>query len=428
MPYFEYRPLREYCFRMKTSSLIGGTAVVAAVVAGVIFSLQNFDAEKVACENIAKARGDLQALYETGVNASVQLYAAGKADIDDALSRCLSASPTDPCADAQKARDKAVKGFNDIPSPPDSAPYGEFKTYFAKRDDAYNTYKSAKEALDACRAANPPKPDVAYEQSDTKKCFDAYDAGVASIRDTFEKDTQAMKAAFTAAMAALDAREKACNPPTGDGQFTENISVNGGSNGASEGSTAVEIANCMPIDPNLDLELFVLRKRAAALPTEIQAVQDSIDNIKKCMGTLDRDLRDVGTYIPPEVAKTQYEPVINAKRAERKLALEASLEFYGNMLARREAEKSALRAELADVNARIAARLAHIEQENAARRRAFPTAVHLAKPDECGYYHCHGVLCGRPDPAPNGCGHGSTTQDDVNCSTFIKAYLRAAGA
>ncbi len=411
---------------MKTPALIGGIAVAAAVVAGVIFSLQNFDAEKVACEDIDAARANLQATYDTGVNASVQVYAGEKAEIDEALSRCLHAKPVDPCADAQKTRDAAVAGFNGISSPADSAPYSEFQTYFAKRDEAYNSYKSAKDALDACRKANPPKPEVEYEKSDTKACFDAYDAGVESIRDTFEKNTQAMKTALTVAMSALDAREKACNPPAGDGKFTENIQVNGGSNGGG-GVTAVEIQNCLPIDPNLDVDLLVLRRRAAAIPVEIQALNDSIEHIRKRMSPLERDLRDVDTYIPPEAAKTQFEGALNALRAERKVSIESSLEFYNNLLARGQAEKAALEQELSEVQAQIAARLAQIEKENAARRRNFPTNVHQSKPDKCEYYHCHGVICGRPDPVTDGCGHGATTQDDVDCSKFMKAYLKAAG-
>lgn len=409
----------------RTSSLLGGTALAAAIVAGVLFALQNFDAEKVACEDIDEARASLQAMYDTGVDASVQVYAGEKADIDDTLSRCLSASPVDPCADAQKVRDQAVADYNGISSPADSAPYAEFQTYFAKRESAYNAYKNAKSALDQCRAANPPKPDVPYEQSDTKACFDAYDASVESIRDTFQKNTQALRAAHKAAMDALAAREKACNPPGGKEKFTDPV-VTGG--GQTDGGVAVEIANCMPINPDLDTELFQLRKRAAALPGEIQAVQDGIDNAKKRMSPLERDLRDVDTYIPPEAAKTQFEGVLNALRAERKVSIEASLEFYNNLVARREAEKAALEKELADVQAQIAARMEEIRKENAERQRKYPTSVHLAGPDECEYYHCHGVLCGRPDPAPNGCGHGSTTQGDVECTEFIKSYLQAAGA
>ncbi len=414
---------------MKTPALIGGTAIAAAVVAGILLSLQNFDAEAVACEDIDEARTNLQAMYDAGVNASVQVYAGEKAAIDEELSRCLSAKPKDPCADAQAARDQAVANFNGISSPPDSAPYAEFQTYFAKRDEAYNAYKKAKDALDQCRAANPPKPDVPYEESDTKACFDAYDAGVASIRETFTKNTQALRSAFTAAMAALDAREKACNPPTGDGKFTEVTGGGqGGQNGGrNDGPTSEQISNCTPIDPNLDAELIALRARAGAIPAEIQAVQDSIDNVRKRMSPLQQALRDVDTYIPPEAAKTQYEGALNAKRAERKVSIEQSLEFYNNLLARRQAEKAALEKELSDLQAQIAARLAEIERENAERRRNFPTNIHQSKPDKCEYYHCHGVLCGRPDPMTDGCGHGSTTQDDVDCKQFIKAYLKAAG-
>ncbi|NOS66925.1 MAG: hypothetical protein HOO67_00970, partial [Candidatus Peribacteraceae bacterium] len=173
--------------------------------------------------------------------------------------------------------------------------------------------------------------------------------------------------------------------------------------------------------------LFILRNRAGAIPAEIQAVQDGIDNAKKRMSPLQRDLADVDTYIPPEAAKTQFEGAINALRAERKVSIEAGLEFYRNLIARREAEKAALEQELSDLQAQIAARLNQIQKENEARQRNFPTAVHVSKPDKCAYYHCHGVLCGRPDPAPDGCGHGSTTQDDVGCKQFIKSYLQAAG-
>ncbi len=408
------------------SALIGGIAIAAAVVAGILFSLQSFDAENVSCDAIDEARAQLQAMYDAGVQASVQVYAGEKAAIDDTLSRCLSAKPVDPCADAQAARDAAVANFNGIPSPPDSAPYAEFKSYFAKRDDAYNAYKKAKDALDQCRSANPPKPDVPYEKSDTKACFDAYDASVESIRDTFEKNTQALRTALRAAMDALAAREKACHPPTGKDKFTDPPPpvTDGGGNGES---VAVELQNCQLINPDLDTELFLLRRRAAALPAEIQAVQDSIDHAKKRMSPLQRDLQDVGTYIPPESAKTQFEGALNALRAERKVAIEAALEFYQNLITRRQAEKTTLEQELRELQAKIAARLNQIQKENEARQRSFPTAVHLSKPDECGYYHCHGVLCGRPDPAPHGCGHGSTTQGDKDCKQFIKAYLQAAG-
>ncbi len=410
----------------RTSALIGGTAIAAAIVVAALLTLQSFDAEKVACKDIDAARVSLQATYDAGVNASVQVYAGEKAAIDDNLSRCLSAEPVDPCEDAQNTRDQAVAGFNEIPSPPDSAPYADFQSYFAKRDDAYNSYKNAKDALDQCRAANPPKPDVPYEKSDSKACFDVYDASVLSIRDTFGKNTQALKSALKAAMDAIAAREKACNPPSGKEKFTDPVVTEGG--GGELGSTpAVEILNCQMIDPNLDAELLALRRRAAALPTEIQAVQDSIDNVRKRMNPLERDLRDVDTYIPPESTKTQFEGALNALRAERKVSIESSLGFYRNLLSRREAEKAALEQELSDVQAQIAARLSQIQRENEARQRNFPTDVHLSKPDECEYYHCHGVLCGRPDPAQNACGHGTTTESDTDCKEFIKSYLKAAG-
>jgi len=366
-------------------------------------------------------------MYDAGVNASVQVYADEKAAIDDSLSSCLSANPVDPCADAQKTRDQAVANYNGISSPPDNAPYAEFQSYFAKRDDAYNSYKKAKDALDQCRTANPPKPDVPYEQSDTKACFDAYDASVQAIRDAFEKNTQALRSALQAAMNALAAREKACNPPGGKEKFTDPPPpvTDGGQDGVT--TIPVELQNCQLINPDLDTELFSLRKRAAALPSEIQAVQDSIDHAKKRMNPLQRDLQNVDTYIPPESTRTQFEGALNALRAERKISIEAALEFYKNLVARREAEKAALERELSDLQAKIAARLNQIQKENEARQRNFPTAVHLSKPDECAYYHCHGVLCGRPDPAPGGCGHGSTTQSDTECKEFIKSYLQAAG-
>jgi hypothetical protein len=411
------------------SSAVAATAAAAAVVAGAILALQSFDASKVSCDAIADARASLQATYDAGVNASVQVYAGEKAGIDDTLSSCLSAKPADPCADAQAARDQAVAGFNGITSPADNAPYAEFQGYFAKRDEAYNAYKKAKDALDQCRSANPPKPDVPYEKSDTKACFDAYDASVEASRDTFGKNTRALRAAFQAAMAALDAREKACNPPTGKKQFTD-LATGGGSGGEpTEGSTpAVELQNCTMVDPALDPELIRLRARAAAIPGEIQAIQDGIEHARKRMSPLQRALSDVDTYIPPESAKTQFEGALNALRAERKVALEASLDFYNKLIARREVEKAALEKELAEVNAQIAARLSQIEKENQARQRAFPTSLHRAKPDECAYFHCHGLMCGRQDPAPDGCGHGSTSESDLSCAEFFKSYLKAAGA
>jgi|GEM_PF-5404889 len=55
----------------KTSTIVGGVAVAAAVVLGVILSLKNFDAEKTACVDIDSARTQLQSLYDSGVTARV---------------------------------------------------------------------------------------------------------------------------------------------------------------------------------------------------------------------------------------------------------------------------------------------------------------------------------------------------------------------
>ena len=412
--------------RMNTRTYVAAGAIAAAVVAGVIMYLQNFDAEKVSCENIDAARAELQASYEAGVNASVQVFAEEKATIDERLHQCLMAEPVDPCADAQKTRDAAVANFNGIASPADNAPYAEFQTYFQKRDDAYANYKKAKDTLDQCRGANPPKADVPYEKSDGKACFDAYDASVESARDTFGQNTQTMKAALKSALAALDAREKACHPPTGDKKFTQPPTGGGTSEGGSA-TAANDISSCRPINANLDTELFALRQRAAQLPAEIQSVQTSIDNAHKRMGPYARDLAEADTYIPPESGKTQFEGTLNALRAERKVSLQSVVDFYKNLIAKRQAEKTALENELRDVQAQIAARLAEINKENNARARSFPTAVHQSKPDKCAYFHCHGILCGRPDPDPHGCGQGSTSQGDTDCKQFIEDYLKAAG-
>lgn len=408
---------------MNTKTKIAG-AVAVAIVAGVILWLQNFDAEKIACADIGKARVDLQTAYNAGVSASVQVYADEKAVIDERLSQCLNAKPIDPCVDTQKVRDDAAGAYNGISSPPDNSPYSDFQTYFKKRDDAYNNYKKAKEVLDQCRASNPPKNDVPYEKSDTKACFDAYDLSVEAARNTFGSNTQAMRAALKSALTALDAREKACNPPTGKEKFTESIG-----NGSNIGENVpTEILNCKPINENFDSELFTLRERAAAIAVEIQEVQKSIENIRKRMNPLQRDLRDVDTYIPPESTKTQFEGTLNALRAERKLGIESTLSFYNNLLTKREAEKTALQEELRNTEAKIKARLEYIKKENEARMRSFPTALHLAKPDKCEYYHCHGIICGRPDPDPHGCGQGASTQDDVDCKEFIDSYLKTAEA
>ena len=407
----------------RISAIIGTVVVGAAVVAGIIFSLQSFDASSVACDAIDEARVELQSLYDAGVTASVQIFAEERALAEERLSQCLNAKPVDPCADAQSARDAAVANYNGISSPADDAPYAEFQIYFKKRDEAYNAYKKAKESLDQCRAANPPRTDVPYEQSDTKACFDEYDASMKTTQDTFTQNTQTMRAALTAGLAGLDAREKACNPPKGKDAFTD--PVREGESGQTD--APVNLLSCRLLDPNIDAELAKLRARAAAIPGEIQAITDGIENVAKRESKLRGDLADVDTYIPPESAKTQFEGALNALRAERKVNIESSLDFYKNLRERREAEKATLEQELRDVQAKIEARLNQIAKENEARGRAFPTALHLAKPDKCAYYHCHGMLCGVPDPAPNECGQGATTESDVSCKEFFDSYLKEAG-
>jgi uncharacterized protein YeeX (DUF496 family) len=407
---------------MKTSTygLIGVAA--AATVAGAIIYLQSFDAGKIACDKIADARAELEATYEAGVTASVAVFAEERSLAEERLSQCLSAKPADPCAEAQRARDAAVEKYNGIASPPDNAPYPQYQKYFQQREEAYANYKKAKDALDQCRSANPPPVSTSYEQSDTKACFDAYDASMQKTQDVFTRDTQTMRSALTRALAALDEREKACNPPVGNEKFTDPPRTAG----TSPNVEAESIMSCRLVNPETDAEILSLRRRAAAIPGEIQDVQKSIENINKRTNSLTRDLAEVDTYIPPESVKTQFEGTLNALRAQRKVAIESALDFYKGMLARKQAESDALQQELKDVEKKIRARLDQIKKENDARQKNFPTALRQSKPDKCAYYHCHGTLCGKPDPAPDGCGHGATTQEDVQCVEFFNAYLNAA--
>lgn len=410
---------------MDTRTLAGAAVVAAVAVAGILVALQSFDAGKVACDAIDEARVEIQGLYNAGVAASVEVFAEERASAEERLSACLNATPTDPCAAEQAARDAAVEAFNNIPSPPDSASYAEFQTYFAKRDVAYKNYKDAKGALDQCRAANPPKADVPYEASDTKACFDEYDASMAQTQATFTQNTQALRAALNAGLAGLDAREKACNPPKGKDAFTDPIR----DGESSEGDAPVNLASCRLLDPAFDPELAALRARAAAIPGEIQALDESIENVVRRESKLRVDLSEVDTYIPPESTKTQFEGALNALRAERKVNIESGLDFYKNLRERRLAEKAALEQELSDVQAEISAREEAIRKENEARQRAFPTSLRLVEPHQgaCEYYHCHGTLCGIPDPAQNACGHGATTETDYDCSQFFNSYLEEAG-
>ena len=99
---------------MNTRMFVVGGAVATAVVAGVILSLQSFDAEKVSCEGITEARTALQSMFDTGVSASVAVYADEKAAIDERLSQCLNAKPAtaasrDFCASAHESTGFAFK-------------------------------------------------------------------------------------------------------------------------------------------------------------------------------------------------------------------------------------------------------------------------------------------------------------------------------
>lgn len=409
---------------MNISTKIGAAVVVAAaVVAGVIFSLQSFNASTVACPDIGAQRTELQSLYDAGVAASVQIFAEERTAAEERLSQCLNATPDDPCADAQASRDNAVANFNAISAPADNAPSEAFQTYFEQREVAYTAYKKAKELLDQCRSANPPPTAVPYELSDSKACFDAYDAAMAATQSTFTKDTQTMRAALSAGFTGLDAREKACNPPTGKDAFTD-PERDGGS---EQTDATVNLMSCRLLNPDTDEELAALRARVAAITLEIQTLDESINNVVKRENKLRVDLSEVGTYIPPESAKSQYEGALNALRAERKVKIELGLDFYKSLRERREVEKATLNEERSEVQAKIQARLDQIARENEMRQNTYPTALRFAGPDECDYYHCHGMLCGVPDPEQDACGHGATTEDDVDCKQFFDAYLQEAG-
>lgn len=408
---------------MGTRTIWGAAVVATAAVAGIVLALQSFDASTVACDALGEARTELQSLYDAGVAASVQIFTEERAAAEGRLSECLGAKPIDPCAEAQQARDSAVEAFNGIASPPESASYTEFQNYFTQRDGAYKNYKDAKSALEQCRAANPPKPDVPYEASDTKACFDAYDARMTETQSTFTRDTQTMRAALTAGLAGLDAREKACNPPKGKEAFTDPVRESE----SGQTDTPVNLMNCRLVEANGDAELAALRARAAAIPGEIQAIVDSLERMGKRENKLRVDLSDVGTYIPPESTKTQFEGALNALRAERKVNIESALDFYKNLRERRNAEKTTLEQELRAVEAKIQARLEQIRKENEARQRTYPTTLRHAKPDKCEYYHCHGTLCGMPDPAQDACGHGATSEEDIDCKKFFDSYLQEAG-
>lgn len=403
-------------------ALVSG-AIAVAIVVGVVTYLQNFDAAEVECIDIPTARAELQAQYERGVAASVEIFREARKNAEEELTRCLLADPVDPCAAEQAARDAAYRAFFDIPSPPDDAPYEEFKSYYEQREAAYQNFVTAKNALDACWAANPKKTDIPYEESDTKKCFDAYDAADKAAHDKFRTDTQTMRTALTAALAALDARELACNPATGDDAFS--LAPGTGPNGEDYSEN---IQSCTLLDIDADDELKRLRVRVAEINVEIQSIDTTIENAQKRASTHRVDLSNVDTWIPPESTKTQFEGALNALRGERKVLIEQSLEYYDNLIDRKQNEKTGLAEELRSIETKIQERIAELEQENQRRAQTYPTSVHLAGPDECKYYHCHGILCGIPDPNMNGCGHGVTTESDTNCEAFVEAFIEAGAS
>lgn len=402
--------------------LIPGVIAVAVVV-GVIAYLQNFDAAAVECIDIPAARAELQAQYDKGVDASVELYREARKNAEERQTQCLLADPVDPCAAEQAARDAAYRAFFDIPSPADDAPYEEFKAYYDQREVAYQNFVVAKNALEACWAANPKKTDIPYEESDTKKCFDEYDAAMDEAQERFRSDTQTMRSALQAAMAALDARELACNPATGDDAFS--LTPGTGPNGED---FSENILSCMPTDIDSDAELRRLKARVTQINVEIQSIDTTIENANKRASKHRVDLSNVDTWIPPESSKTQFEGALNALRGERKVSIEQSLEYYDNLIDRKQNEKTELEDELRDTENKIQERMAELERENQMRAQKYPTNVRLAGPDECKFFHCHGTICGIPDPNVNGCGHGVAPETDVNCEAFIEAFIKAGSS
>ncbi|MEZ4156901.1 MAG: hypothetical protein R3B52_02970 [Candidatus Paceibacterota bacterium] len=72
--------------------------------------------------------------------------------------------------------------------------------------------------------------------------------------------------------------------------------------------------------------------------------------------------------------------------------------------------------------------MSEIQAENADRAQKYPTNLHLGQHEKCNYYHCHGMICGIPDPNPEECGQGTTHEGDKDCKEFFEAYLKAAGS
>lgn len=394
--------------------------VAMAIVIGVITYLQSFDASKVECIDIPAARAELQAQYDRGVDASVTLFSEARKLAEMRQTECLLSDPVDPCAAEQASRDAAYRAFFAIPNPAQDAPYEEFQAYYAARDVAYDAYRVAKSALDQCWANNPTETDIPYEESDTKACFDEYDAADKAAHDKFRSDTQTMRTSLQAALAALDARETACNPPIDDDMF----SLMPGTGPEGE-DYSENILSCKQIDATLDGELARLQARVGELNAEIQSIDTTLETSGKRASKVRVDLSNVDTYIPPESVKSQFGGTINALRGERKASLEFSLDYYDRLIERKQAEKERLETELSDTEDQIQARLSEIERENQMRAQRYPTNVRLAGPDECKFFHCHGTLCGIPDPNVNGCGHGVAPETDLNCEAFIDAFIEA---
>lgn len=413
---------------MKKITLIASIIAGLALIAGIITYFNNFDASQLACKDIDATEKSVKAQYEQAVAKGPEVYRDQKQIIDDTLSQCLNSAPKNPCANEQKAFDEAVQKFNSIKSPPEGAPYAEFKAYFDARDKAYEGYPAIRDALFSCQKNNPPPQDVPYEKSDTKKCFDEYDSADAAARETFNTNAQALRAGLKNALASLEARRKACNPPT------QTTVVRSGDNVTGVNTAPpVELLSCQPIDTNSDSELYTLRQRAAQIPIEISDIQKSIDNATGQIKKLEQALRDTPNSTPTYVDgphKGQIITNLTEAQAARGVIAEdirGKIDFLKAYSDRKKAEKSRLENELSEINAKIAARLGQIQKENEQRQSTYPTSMHQAKPDKCAYFHCHGTLCGIPDPDPHGCGQGPTTEDDTFCKQFLKSYLNARG-
>lgn len=412
---------------MNKTSLTVAIIAGLALIAGTIAYFNTFDASQLACKDIAATEKSLNAQYEQAIAKGPEVYRDQKQIIDDTLSQCLNAPSKNPCANEQKAFDEAVQKFNSIKSPPDGASYAEFKAYFEARDKAYEGYPAIRDALFSCQKNNKPPQDVPYEKSDTKKCFDSYDSADAAARETLNTNAQALRAGLKNALASLDARRKVCNPPP------QSKVGRTGDTGTGGATPPTELLSCQPIDANLDSELYTLRQRAAQIPLQIADVQKSIDNASAHIKKLEQALRDTPNSTPTysdgphkgEIITNL--PEAQAARGVITKDISEKIDFLKAYSDRKKVEKSRLEDELKEINAKIADRLSQIQKENAERQRTYPTSMHQAKPDKCAYFHCHGMMCGIPDPDPHGCGQGPTTEDDISCTQFLKSYLNARG-